>query len=130
MSNKTLSSRVISTRLAVPLNTPIASAISQTIDLGYVIIDWVEVRIPSGHLGFTGFALDNADVRLVPWNNRNEWLIGDNDLLDYEISMEASATMRMRGYNTGSFNHTFYLRFGVSDISPSGARSRTLLVPS
>lgn len=129
MTDKTFSTRIIATRLVVPLNTPIASAISQTLDLGFVVIDWVEVRIPSGHLGFTGFALDNADVRLVPWDNRNEWLIGDDDLLKYDIGAQASATMTMRGYNTGAFPHTFYLRFQVSDIAPASARSRTLFVP-
>lgn len=130
MATKTLTTRVIATRLAVPLGTPIASALSTTLDLGFVIIDWVEVRIPSGHLGFTGFALDNADARIVPWNDRNEWLIGDNDLLHYDVGVQASRSMTMRGYNTGAFNHTFYLRFQVSDIAPPSSSTRTLIVPS
>lgn len=129
MAAKTLTTRIVATRLVVPLNTPIASAISTTIDLGFVVIDWLEVRIPSGHLGFTGFALDNADVRLVPWNDRNEWLIGDDDLLHYDVGVQASRSMVMRGYNTGSFAHTFYLRFQVSDIAPSSSSSRALIVP-
>lgn len=130
MSDKTLSTRVVAKRLNVPLGTAVATPVLQTVALGFVIIDWVEIRIPSGHLGFTGFALDNADVRLVPWNDRNEWLIGDNDLLTYEIAAEASDTMTMKGYNLGSWEHNFYLRFGVSDISAPSARSRTLMVPS
>lgn len=129
MAAKTLSTRIIATRLAVPINTAIASAISTTIDLGFVVIDWLEVRIPSGHLGFTGFALDNADVRIVPWDNRNEWLIGDNDLLHYDLGVQASRSMVMRGYNLGSFEHTFYLRFQVSDPAPPPSSTRTLIVP-
>lgn len=130
MADKTLSTRIIATRLAVPFGTAIASAVSTSINLGFVIIDWVEVRIPSGHLGFTGFALDNGGVRLVPWNNLSEWLIGDNDLLHYDLGIEASATMVMRGYNTGSFDHTFYLRFQVSDVPIPTGNTRQLIVPA
>lgn len=129
MSGSTLTLRTVATRLTVPAGTAIATPATLNVALGFVTVRRIELRIPSGHMGFTGFAIDQADIRLLPWNNAAEWVIGDSDLLEYDFDLDAPRNLTLKGYNTGAYAHTFYLRFGVTDISKGQTTSPALLLP-
>lgn len=129
MSGSTLSQRTISTSLTVPSGTLSSAPVTANLQLGFVRLVELEVRIPAGHLGFTGFAIDHADVRLVPWNDPSQWLVGDNDLLRYPLDIDAPRVLVMKGFNTGTFSHAFYLRFSVTDVPNRDAGRSTLLLP-
>lgn len=129
MPGPVLGQRVLAFPITTPIGTLASAPQTTNVDLGVCTIDTVEIRIPSGHLGFTGFALEYGQQRLIPAFQPSAWIIGDNDLLDYVMNFDVGKPVQVKTYNTGNYPHTHYLRFLISDITlPSGPRS-TLIQP-
>lgn len=97
------------TAAANPLITPI--------NLGDVLLHSVQLRIPSGHSGATGIAIRLPTVSIIPWGDLTTWVVGDDDRLDFEYGQEVGSGLMVATYNTGSFEHSHYLRFVNTPIS-------------
>jgi hypothetical protein len=82
------------------------------------------VRIPPGHSGFTGIALVDSNSFIIPYSQASpSWLIGDDDDLTFPYGKETGANVVVATYNTGTFNHSWQLRFvytPMSDLVTSG----------
>ena len=128
MPQTTLGNRILAFDISTPLGTAIATPQSTLCDLAECTIDRLEILIPSGHLGFTGIALEYGGQRLIPAFQNSAWIIGDNNLLTYVMDFDVGQPVTIKTYNTGSFVHHHYLRFHVSDIVlPSINRASRLL---
>jgi hypothetical protein len=100
--------------LVIPAGTAIATPFRQNKPLEDAILDRVQIRIPAGHVGLTGFALFWSTEQVWP-TIRGSWAIGDNEQLEWTPGTEVTATgLAHVGYNLDKFAHTFYTRFWLS----------------
>ena len=129
MPSKTVSTRYIATTITVPAGTTAAVPQITNLSVGSVVIDAVEIRIPPGHMGVTGIALEFSGTRIVPWTDTTAWIIGNDDLLAFDVDLEVSVPVQVKAYNTGGFDHTFYLRIRTSDIVLPTAPAYASIIP-
>ena len=98
----------------VPSQTPIYSPTAQQPQFGDIWVDSVEVKIPSGHRGLTGFNIQNSGGILIPSPagvGNSSYITGDDDLLEFELGVEVDQLLSIGLYNSDGLNHTFYFRF-------------------
>jgi hypothetical protein len=78
----------------------------------------MEVRIPPGHQGFTGIALVDSAVFIIPYSPAAPaWLIGDDDELEYVYERELGSNVVLATYNTGTFDHAWQVRLIYTPMS-------------
>jgi hypothetical protein len=110
--------------LAVPANTPPSAPATLTLDLGLVTLHRVRLRIPSGHLGLTGFQLAKGPLVILPWGGLADWVIGNDEEIEAEVGLVITEPLTLKGYNQDTlYQHTFYIALFVSDFSPEQRRA-------
>lgn len=101
-----------------PINTAPGAPQSTALNLGWCILDRVELRIPPGHFGLTGWSLQVNGVGLIPWQQPGEFIIGDDDHLALAIDIELDTGLTIVTYNQDTlYPHTHYARFIYTPIS-------------
>ena len=106
-----LGTYVYPVNVTVPAGTPTSVPVTTTPNLGWVWLDSVELRIPSGHCGLTGIHAANSGTQLFPYSETVSYLVGDDERLIFDIGQEFDTGLQIVTYNTDVFSHTFYLRF-------------------
>jgi hypothetical protein len=77
----------------------------------------IELIVPAGHCGFTGFAITYQGTQVFPFAGA-AWHIADNDKFVIPWNDEIMAGgLVLHGYNTDIFDHTFYLRAKISNLA-------------
>lgn len=89
------------------------------------------IRIPPGPSGFTGIALVDSNQFIIPYSQASPaWIIGDDDRLDFPYGKQLGGTVNVATYNTGTFNHTWQLRFEYTPMSEmTGGGGTDILSP-
>lgn len=115
--------------LTVPAQTAIASATTTNLSLGNTQLARVRIRIPTGHAGLTGFAMEFSGGRIVPWDDVTKWVIGNDEIEWYEVNLQVGRSVQLRGYNLDTLDHTFYLTFELDDTAYLRKSTTTLILP-
>lgn len=77
-------------------------------------VDSITVRVPPGPSGTVGFALQNSDVTVIPIAGE-DWIITDDEVITWQLTDQiTSGSWQLIGYNTGTYDHTVYVRFALS----------------
>jgi hypothetical protein len=77
----------------------------------------LEVDIPDGHAGLTGFMVLHAHGQVIP-RTAGAWIVGNDDHLNWDlIGYGNSGSFSVLAYNTDIFPHTFHFRFLVADFA-------------
>lgn len=83
----------------------------------------INVRVPPGPSGTMGFAVDCSGTPIIPLAG-TDWITTDNEVIDWPLTDYIdSGAWGLRGYNTGSYDHTVYLRFL---LNPPGTTASAL----
>lgn len=83
------------------------------------LVQWV---VPPGPQGNLGWQLWYSDALVIPQNGG--WIITDNERNTWELDdMPTGGDWTFVGYNTGSYDHTVYLRFLMNPLSSGAAPS-------
>jgi hypothetical protein len=108
-----------------PLGTPEATPV--VIDLTMPnyevsIIQWV---VPPGPQGNLGWQLQYSNAIVVPQNGG--WIITDNEKNSWDIeNLPTGGDWQFVGYNTGSYDHTVYLRFLLNPLGTTSGAGQDL----
>jgi hypothetical protein len=98
--------------------------------LSLVWLHTVEIRIPPGHAGFTGIAMVDSGQYVLPYApTPPAWLIGDDDLLEYEYEQEIGKNVVFLTYNTGTFTHTWQIRMSYTPMSAHTDSGSVIITP-
>ena len=124
----TVPKRYVPLTVSVPAGTAIANPTKTNPALGDVWLYQVQVRIPSGHAGFTGLGIQDNGVSLVPWSPNTSWVVGDNDYFVFDVNTETDTGLAVLTYNTDVLVHGFYLRFVCAPISAVAPPPTTQIV--
>lgn len=102
--------RYFAQRLTVPAGVPSTSPISIAFPVPPLILVGCELVIPDGHVGVTGFAIEFANRRIVPWGGEDDWIQGNADELAFTVNFEVGDGLGFVLYNEGAYPHSFYAR--------------------
>jgi len=95
-----------------------------------VMLHHMEVRIPPGHQGVTGLALVDSGSFVIPYSPHSPaWIIGDDDLLEYDYENELGSNVYLATYNTGTYDHSWQVRLIYTPMSAVDAGDVTVTVP-
>lgn len=101
----------------VPAGTLPGSPFSQVMQLPSGIMQEVQLIIPPGHAGLTGFQMSVAGTPIIPYGG-NPFIVGDDYQHSWEIGQEIEPSqVLLTGYNRDVFTHTFYVRVLWTDGS-------------
>src|ERR1700691_363449 len=106
--------------LTVPAGTAISAAVSQAWPLEDNQLKSVEVTIPDGHCGLTGFRMLQAQQQIFPWGN-SSYIVANNENIPWAFEDEMTSTgIVLQGYNTDIFPHTFYAKAVITNLPEPG----------
>lgn len=93
-------------------------------------LERIELQIPPGHVGATGIRFTYSGQQIVPWSNTVAWVIGDNLDLTFPVDFEIGNGLRVVAYNTGNFDHSFFLRFTIRQLPVVNGVPRVTVIPA
>jgi hypothetical protein len=108
--------RLEAKEVLVPANT--AEGSPQITDLSFPAgeVAAIEVVIPPGHQGFTGFALEVAGQPILP-RGTGDFIVASGEVIEWPVvGYPPSGDWSIRAYNTDVLDHTFYLRFYIREL--------------
>lgn len=110
-----------------PAGTPEDVPISIDMTFPALEVDIIEWMVPKGPQGNLGWQLWYANSLVIPQNGT--WVVTDGEFGHWEIDeLPQTGTWQFMGYNTGSYDHTVYLRFLVSPLTTSSPDNSGLIV--
>ena len=109
----------------VPAGTAIA--VPATFDLSFPPrqVDTIEIVVPPGPSGFVGFAIQNSNVTVIPYGS-DEFLVMANEKVSWPLDGYInSGAWNLLAYNTGTADHSIYVRFLLS-LPDTGSSTGTV----
>lgn len=94
----------------IPKGTAKASPTTIGMDTSPRILLEAEFLVPPGPNGLVGFQLGMAGQQLIPYN-AGAFIVANDEVIRWPIEgAPTSGAWQLIGYNTGSFDHTIYVR--------------------
>lgn len=116
-----MADRVESFAVTIPHGT--TKSAPRTVDISFAagVVAGVEILVPAGHAGFTGIALAQAGAAVIPITD-GQFIVSDDEVIHWPIDGAINnGDWQAIGYNTGTFDHTFYIRFLITEIGEAPA---------
>lgn len=99
---------------SVPFTLPWVTEDARVID--------IELIIPPGHNGLTGFRIMKGDVPLIPFT-AGTFIVANNYTRTFAIGEYIpTQDVKLQGFNTGNLPHSFYLHMAVENYEPAANR--------
>jgi hypothetical protein len=83
------------------------------------VVQWVELEIPPGPAGNLGLYVASSGVQIIPQAQTGTpmWLVLDNRTVHWDVTnLPDSGDFQIVAYNTDLNNHTYWVRFGLTEI--------------
>lgn len=98
------------------------------------VLTLVDLLIPPGHAGQTGFQLVQSGQVILPFAGAatDQWIIGNDVHELFDMDYPVGSGLVIQTFNTGKFNHSHYVRLRVDYNAYTGANVKPALsiVPS
>lgn len=123
--------RVYEITFTVPAGTPVNAPFVQTWKTEDNTISDIELYVPPGHLGKTGFRIMKGDTQILPFTI-GTFITADDYSRVFPIgAYTPTGDVKLQGYNTGVNPHSFFVRMTIVDYdqptsSNVGAASQAL----
>ena len=113
-------------------NTAATAYLTTAVNLAYCWLWRAEFRIPPGHAGVTGIALQDSGTWIIPYEGSTPaWLIGDDDLLEYPYGKELGANVVLAYYNTSTlYTHGWQVRLIYTPMSALDNDQAVIVTPN
>lgn len=130
MPARAVSPRYLPYVLDVAANTFHGAPLETPIELPVLHLQRVELTVPSGHLGFTGFGIDVSGERILPFGSSSDWIVADDARLSFDFDLEVSGKMVLSAFNQDvAYRHKFYVRLLVAEFPlPASSGPATAMV--
>ena len=111
-----MAERIEAFTVTVPAGTPSSAPLASPTVFDPGEVERIEVFIPSGHGGLTGFALLQAHTQIIPYRG-GQFIVDDDDTISWPISgFLNTGDWQFLAYNTDVNPHSFYIRYLVNEI--------------
>lgn len=124
-----MAERVESFSVSVPAGT--LSTAPQLTSIGFAPgeIERVEIMVPSGHAGLTGFQLALGAQPIIPFT-AGAFIVADGETLNWPLEgYPNSGAWQCRAFNTDVYAHSFHFRFLLREIRLAPASLFPVVAP-
>lgn len=108
--------RYLVVQVSAPANTPQATPVTATFDLGNVELERLWIIIPAGHAGLTGIAVEYETTRIIPFGQQNDFIISDDEDISFDINAEVGHPLTIVMFNKDIFVHEWHLRAKIRSL--------------
>lgn len=104
--------------VAVPKKTLKATPATTALPFTDGVVVWLEVVIPTGHIGQTGIRLAYGGQQVIP-DTAGAFITSNGETIHWDLDQyPTGGQWQAQAYNTDTVNaHNFYLRFGIRELS-------------
>jgi hypothetical protein len=100
--------------VTVPPGTTLENPLIVPWSLADANLDFIDIIVPDGHSGLTGVAVYWSGTQVVPWGT-GTWLVANDEKIHTPVGSYITISgLSVYAYNTGQFEHSFYLRAHVT----------------
>src|SRR5712692_1498318 len=101
MSEVQPDTRLIIATLTIPAGTVSTSPATVSVlpDVGFYVIESVEVIIPFGVAQLAGFQVTISNEPIVPWKQPTVFVTGDDEKVIFPVGYQTSGTLIIKGIN-------------------------------
>jgi hypothetical protein len=112
-----VANRIEPKQVTIPAGTAIATPATTNLTFNRGNVIRIEIKVPPGPSGLMGFMIGHSGGIVIPYDG-STWLVLDDDNLDWPVvGFPTGSAWFLRGYNTGLYTHTVYLRFHIDELS-------------
>lgn len=115
--------RVEAFSVSTPRNTTKAAFRTTALAFTDGVVVWVEIVIPTGHIGQTGIALAYGGQQVIP-EATGAYIVSNGETVHWGLEdFPTGGQWQARTYNLDPTNgHSHYLRFGIREfVAPDNA---------
>lgn len=94
-----------------------SSPLVSPINLGSIWLWSIRVRMPPGPCGNLYYAFYNADAQIIPYLPDDSWVIGDDEIWEWDYNQEVGIQFALWTYNTGNYNHELLFEVNYTPVS-------------
>lgn len=115
--------------VTIPANTPQAAPVERNTSFSPGRVVHLEVLVPPGHNGLTGFSIAQAHQPIYP-ERAGTFIVANNERFEWEMEDDIdSGNWQLFGYNLSLIAHSFYLRFYVVELNKIGGEAPSIVTP-
>jgi len=115
-----MTAQLIPATVTVPAGTAKATPGTFAVGFNTFIVDFIRWRVPPGPLGNLGWYLAVNNDQVVP-HGRGVYVVANDEVGEWRLDgLPDSGAWNLVGYNTGNFDHSVYLWFGVTPVQLAG----------
>lgn len=109
--------RVQAFSLSVPKSTTKAAPATAALTFPDGQVVWVEIVIPTGHIGQTGVALSYGGQQVIP-EDAGTWITSNGETIHWDLDdFPTGSQWQAKAFNLDRVNaHGFYFRFGIREL--------------
>jgi hypothetical protein len=114
--------------VTVPAGTSPGAPVNVQVPLEDNQLKSITCIVPDGHCGLTGIQLQQSQQVIFPWSN-TQYVVANNEkiVFDYDDQIQSSG-IKAVAYNDDIFDHSFYLRFTITNLPVPGAEPEAEVV--
>lgn len=112
-----MAQRIEAFGVSVPRSTTKAAPQTTALTFPEGVVEVVEVIIPTGHIGQTGFRLRYASQQVIP-DTAGAWIVSSGEVIRWPLDgFPTGAQWACQAYNLDPAHaHAFYFRFLVNEL--------------
>lgn len=114
-----MADRIESKKATIPAGTSSLSPVTIAFGFDDGQVDMIDILIPPGPSGLVGFAIVHSSQPVIPYT-AGDWIIGDDEKLPWPLSnFPTGGKWSLIGYNSDVYDHTIYVRFLITEVTPT-----------
>lgn len=94
-----------------------------------VVLDAVSILFAPGHVGLTGVRITYQGIAILPWNQNNGQIQGDNERLKFDIGLYCTGLLSIVTINNDTFAHSWQFSFFYHEYIPQGVEALPTPIP-
>lgn len=111
--------------VTIPAGTPQAAPVTIDVSFPPREVSELQIVVPAGGNGVMGFQVQNSGLAVIPYDS-DDWIIANNEVISWPLSGYInSGSWQIAGYNTGSLDHSLYVRFLLNLVTDTSANVST-----
>lgn len=125
-----MTTQVRSFELTVPAGTAKDSPVSLPMSFPPMTVTEITVTVPPGPNGHLGIQIAAAGAQVIPWN-AGEFLVPNDVVMTWQpVGYSDAGSWSLIGYNTGTHDHTVWVRFNLTPVEIATPTPTPTLIPA
>lgn len=122
--------QVRSFELTIPHGTAKTAPVTRDMSFPPMTVQDITITVPAGPNGHLGIQVAASNQQVIPWN-QGEFLVPNDVVMSWQPADYADAgSWQLIGYNTGTFDHTVWVRFTLLPVVAAPVATTPAVIPA